>query len=122
MRAGDRRLPVNYPAVTHTPAAGCTALRPVTLRRRGLASRCVTTDDTPPRPLPGGIGYVYLQLADDIVTRIRSGEFAPGSRLPGRPVLAAEYGVGEMTVRRALRELESRGVVVGAHTRGALVL
>ena len=82
----------------------------------------MTEDPQPRRPLPGGIGYVYAQLADDIAARIADGEFRPGSRLPGRQKLAAEYGVGEMTVRRALRELEDRGVVSGSHTRGALVI
>lgn len=81
----------------------------------------MTTDDVPPRPLPGGIGYVYAQLADDIAGRIRAGEFPPGSRLPGRERLATEYGVAEMTVRRALRELEGRGAVRVTGARGALV-
>lgn len=81
-----------------------------------------TEDNGPPRPLPGGIGYVYLQLADDIAARIAAGEFRRGSHLPGRPRLAAEYGVGEMTVRRAVQELRARGIVQGSHTRGALVL
>lgn len=82
----------------------------------------MTTDDTPPRPLPGGAAYVYMQLADDLAARIASGEFRPGSRLPGRTRLAAQYGVAEMTARRAVEELEARGVVTGAHTRGPLVL
>jgi GntR family transcriptional regulator len=81
----------------------------------------MTTDDVPPRPLPGGIGYVFMQLADDLAARIRAGEFRPGSRLPGRARLAAEYGVAEMTVRRAVEELEARGLVL-RDARGALVI
>ena len=82
----------------------------------------MATDDVPPRPLPGGIGYVYAKVADDLAARIAAGEFPPGTRLPGRPVLAAEYGVGEMTVRRAVRELHARGITGETGTRGALVL
>lgn len=82
----------------------------------------MSDDASPRRALPGGIAYVYVQLADDIQGRISAGEFPPGTRLPGRQRLAAEYGVGEMAVRRALRELEERGIVTGAHTRGALVI
>jgi DNA-binding GntR family transcriptional regulator len=83
----------------------------------------MTTDDgAPRRPLPGGIGYVYVQLADDIAGRIRDGEFPRGTRLPGRQRLAAEYGVAEMTVRRALRELAGRGIVASEDSRGALVI
>lgn len=82
----------------------------------------MTTDDTPPRPLPGGIGYVYAKVAADLAARIASGEFPPGSRLPGRERLAAEYGVGEMTVRRAVEELEARGLARRDPAKGALVL
>jgi DNA-binding GntR family transcriptional regulator len=82
----------------------------------------VTTDDVPPRPLPGGIGYVFMQLADDLEARITAGEFPPGSRLRGRALLAAQYGVAEMTVRRALIELEARGLVRRDAARGALVI
>lgn len=82
----------------------------------------MTTDDVPPRPLPGGIGYVYAQVADDLAARIKAGEFPPGTRLPGRERIAAEYGVGEMTARRAVEELEARGMVRRDRARGALVL
>ena len=82
----------------------------------------MTTDDVPPRQLPGGIAYVFMQLADDLAARIAAGEFPPGTRLPGRERLAAQYGVAEMTVRRALIELEARGLVQRDAARGALVL
>ena len=81
----------------------------------------MTTDDVPPRPLPGGIGYVFMQLADDLAARIRAREFPPGSRMPGRTRLATEYGVAEMTARRALEELEERGLV-RRDGRGAVIL
>lgn len=83
----------------------------------------MTEDDSPPRrPLPPGIAYVYALLAGDLQERIRAGEFRPGTRLPGRGVLAAEYGVAELTVRRAVQELEERGAVRRTGSRGALVL
>lgn len=101
--------------------AGCTAQHPIGPRRIRLASPGMT-DVPPPRQLPGGIDYVYARLADDIAERIRSGEFLPGTRLPGRGPLAAEYGVAELTVRRAVRELEGRGLVLRAGAKGALVI
>jgi GntR family transcriptional regulator len=79
------------------------------------------TELPPRRPLPGGIAYVYMQLADDLEARIRGGEFAPGTRLPGRARLADEYEVAELTVRRAVSELQRRGVVSDVSNRGALV-
>lgn len=98
-------------------------MHPAAERSASLTSPRMTTDDTPPRrPLAGGIGYVYAKLADDLQARVRAGEFPPGTRLPGRPRLAAEYGVGEMTVRRALRELAARGIVAAPDSLGALVI
>ena len=82
----------------------------------------MTTDDVPPRSLPEGIGYIYAKLADDLAARIAAGEYPPGTRLPGREPLAAEYGTAEMTVRRALAELEARGLVRRDAARGALVI
>lgn len=79
------------------------------------------SDDAPPRPLPGGIGYVYIQVADDIEARIAAGEWPAEGRLPPRQDFAAEYGVAEMTVRSAMRELARRGLVEILPSKGAYV-
>jgi DNA-binding transcriptional regulator YhcF (GntR family) len=42
--------------------------------------------------------------------RITSGECAPGERLPGILDIAAEWGIGEVTARRVLRELRAAGL------------
>lgn len=54
----------------------------------------------------------YERLADDLEQRIRSGEFAPGERLPSEPALCEEYEVSDTTVRRALGILRDRGLVI----------
>lgn len=78
-------------------------------------------DDPSPRiPLRRG-EYRYAQVAADIEARIRSGEFPFDATLPRRGDLAAEYGVGEMTVRRALRELAGRGLVRPMPSVGTVV-
>lgn len=51
------------------------------------------------------------EIATGIRSAITSGEWAEGARLPGELALAARYGVGRVTVRRALAFLESEGVV-----------
>ena len=51
-----------------------------------------------------------MQVADDIVVRVERGEFVRGARLPSEAVLAVEYGVAKMTVRRALDVLRAWGV------------
>jgi GntR family transcriptional regulator len=48
---------------------------------------------------------------DSITARIRSGEWRPGTRLPSRAQLAAEYGVSEQTVRIATDRLRVAGLL-----------
>ncbi len=55
--------------------------------------------------------YVYERLADHLEGRIRSGEFPPGSRLPGEVALREEYVVSLSSVRSAMRLLRERGLV-----------
>lgn len=55
--------------------------------------------------------FVYERLADHLEARIRSGEFAPGVRLPGEVALREEYVVSLSTVRSAMRLLRQRGLV-----------
>lgn len=78
-------------------------------------------DDAPPRQLPPGIGYTWQRMANEIERRIKAGEYAYGDRLPAREDLAAEYGIGERTVRRALQELEKVGLVEVLPSKGAYV-
>ena len=54
---------------------------------------------------------LYRQIADQIRTLIRSGEFVPGARLPPERDLARELGVSRPSVREALIALEVEGLV-----------
>ena len=78
-------------------------------------------EDNDGRPAFAGPAYVYAQVADDVERRIRAGEWAPGERLPGRERMAARYGVADRTVRRAMEELEERGVVEVVPDKGTFV-
>lgn len=64
---------------------------------------------------------VFRQLVDLIRKRITSEEFPPGSLLPTEQAMVQEYGVGRNSVRSAMRELRSEGLVVtdrsGSHVR-----
>jgi DNA-binding FadR family transcriptional regulator len=54
---------------------------------------------------------LYRQIADQIRGLIRSGEFAPGARLPPERELAKQLGVSRPSVREALIALEVEGLV-----------
>jgi GntR family transcriptional regulator len=69
----------------------------------------------------GGSQPVYLRVADDIESRIKSGELAPGTRLLSERDLATYYGVAFHTVRHAMQVLRDRGLVESVHGRGTYV-
>ena len=56
--------------------------------------------------------YRYMYVAEDIASRIKSGELAPGARLLSERDLAAYYGVAFHTVRHAIEILRDP-----SHTR-----
>ena len=53
----------------------------------------------------------YRKVAAAIGARILSRELPEGQRLPSETELARQFGVNRSTVREALRELESRGLL-----------
>ena len=52
---------------------------------------------------------LYQTVAAEILNLIESGEFPPGSRLPGERDLAERFGVSRVTVREAEIALEAQG-------------
>ena len=64
----------------------------------------------------------YVLVYNDITTRIQSGMYPAGSRLPAENLLIREYGVSRDTLRKALAMLEQDGYIQKARGREALVL
>ncbi len=54
---------------------------------------------------------LYLQIAEQIMERVRDGRLPRGSKLPAERELAAQMGVSRPSVREALIALELLGVV-----------
>ena len=54
---------------------------------------------------------LYQVVIDTIIERIASGSLASGAMLPSETQLGAELGVSQGTARKALIELEARGLV-----------
>jgi GntR family transcriptional regulator len=68
-------------------------------------------DDKPP----------YRQIAGMLREAISSGQLATGERLPSEAALIDHFGVARMTVRQAVQELRSEGLVTSEHGRGVFV-
>jgi len=68
-----------------------------------------------------GHRYQYLKLADDIESRINSGSFRAGDKLPSLRNLHTRTGLSISTVYQAYMELENRGAVEPREKSGYFV-
>jgi GntR family transcriptional regulator len=63
----------------------------------------------------------YLQVAETIRARIRSGELRAGDKLPPFENIAHDEGVGKGTVAKAVRQLRHEGLIDSGAGFGTLV-
>ncbi len=63
----------------------------------------------------------YLQTAELLVREIAAGRLADGAKLPPEREMAAELGVAVGTLRKALSDLESKGLLERIHGSGNYV-
>jgi GntR family transcriptional regulator len=68
---------------------------------------------------PLGPDFAYIQVANDIATRIEVGEIT--HKLPAERDLAQEYGVAYQTVRHSMQILRDRGLIITRQGRGTFV-
>ena len=68
----------------------------------------------------GGVP-AYRRVGDELAARIRSGELAPGARVPSERELAAGRGISRMTARAAVGLLARRGLVERRERSGVFV-
>lgn len=68
-----------------------------------------------------GFRPLYRQVKDHFVRRLVDGVWAPGTALPSEGQLAAELGVSQGTVRKALDELAAENLLVRRQGRGTFV-
>ena len=64
---------------------------------------------------------IYLQIADELIMRMISGQYALGSKLPSVRELAVEAGVNPNTMQKALGYLEMKQLVHSERTSGRFV-
>jgi GntR family transcriptional regulator len=64
---------------------------------------------------------IWMQIAQQIATRIMAGEWPPGERIPSVRELAAEIQVNPNTVARSVTFLQDEGVIVNQRGIGYFV-
>jgi GntR family histidine utilization transcriptional repressor len=65
---------------------------------------------------------LYGQIKATIAKRIRAAEWPADFQVPREEELATEFGASKLTVRRALRELQSEGMLIRIQGRGTFVI
>lgn len=65
--------------------------------------------------------WSYLRVAEMLRQEILSGIYRPGKRMPGEPVLAKRFGVGRVTVAKALEILQQSNLVFRLQGSGTYV-
>lgn len=92
---------------------------PTTLPKKNLSSLMMsfvspTLEKTEAQP-------IYLQIAENLLEQIESGALNPGQRLPPERELSKTLGVNRMTLRQALRLLQTRGLLIRRQGDGTYV-
>lgn len=64
---------------------------------------------------------LYVQIKDQLRQRILEGDYKPHERLPSENELMKAFGVSRITIRQALRDLHSEGLVFSAQGKGTFV-
>lgn len=64
---------------------------------------------------------IYLQIADHITSLARSGQLAPGTRLPASRMLADQLQIHRSTVVNAYEELKARGLIDAQQGSGSYI-
>ncbi len=64
---------------------------------------------------------IWMQIAQQVATRIMTGEWAPGERIPSVRELAAEVQVNPNTVVRSVTFLQEAGIIINQRGVGYFV-
>ena len=65
---------------------------------------------------------IYQQIAKDLKSKILSGEWSPGTQIPGENDLAAHYQTSRVTIRKSLDSLWRQGLIQREPGRGTFVI
>ncbi|WP_435245855.1 FadR/GntR family transcriptional regulator [Streptomyces sp. NRRL F-5630] len=76
---------------------------------------------TTPAPEPARRGLLTERIARELEHGIRTGEYAPGDKLPSERELSVRFGASRNVVREVLRRLEAQQLIEVAAGRGSFV-
>ena len=114
-----------FPPVSSRPTTSRTlgpSARYVNETRRPIPTRyCAPVGNGPSGDRPARGTSLGRTVAEGLRARIVAGEFPPGARLPSETQLAASYNVSRVTIRTAIKLLESQGLVDPRHGLGTFV-
>lgn len=63
-----------------------------------------------------------MQVAQELIDKVRSGEYRVGSKIPTEAALCEQYGVSRFTARQALQRLSDAGLVIRRPGMGTRVI
>ncbi|MFF0122572.1 GntR family transcriptional regulator [Micromonospora arida] len=63
----------------------------------------------------------YRRIANEIAGKVKSGELAPGEKLPSTREMAEQYGVHISTINRVMTILKDRELAEGHPGKGVYV-
>lgn len=75
------------------------------------------TQETWMAPTPDPDAPLYLEIADELRQRIIDGDLHAGAAVPTEQALVEQYKVSRNTIRNALRELSSQGLITSGQGR-----
>ena len=64
---------------------------------------------------------VYVQLMENILEKIRTGEYRVGEKIMSERQMAQQYGINRLTVRSAIKKLVEEGTLVSIQGKGTFV-
>lgn len=64
---------------------------------------------------------LYLKIANYLETKILKGEYLPGDKIPSENILSEQFNTTRTTVRKALAELEKKGIITRVFGLGTFV-
>ncbi|WP_292437240.1 GntR family transcriptional regulator [Mesorhizobium sp.] len=68
-----------------------------------------------------GASSLHESVRQELLKRIKSGAYISGDSIPSTAMLSEEFGVSPITIKRAIRDLQSAGALIAVAGKGTFV-